>query len=126
MPSSTVGPEPRLLINVVDDLAKNSPDTPWLMFANSSSWEEEGGYRTITWKQLANAINKTAFWLDEKLPPDAAVLQTVAYLGPKDPRYHILIAAATKSKRRVGAFPCYLTHDAKLTLIFWGYIAFHT
>ena len=98
--TQTITQRPRLLVNVVDDRAKEFPDSPWIMYATSSSWEQEGGYHTITWKQFASAVNVTAFWLDENLPQTSDP-QTIGYLGPNDPRYYILIAAATKSKRRV-------------------------
>jgi acyl-CoA synthetase (AMP-forming)/AMP-acid ligase II len=100
MISEVATKQPRLLANVIDAKAESIPDEPWLLYANSSNWEQEGGYQTITWKQFANAINKAAFWLDENLPQTEAV-QTVSYVGPNDPRYYIIIAAATKSKRRV-------------------------
>ncbi|KAH8812304.1 hypothetical protein F5884DRAFT_750614 [Xylogone sp. PMI_703] len=101
MPASIHDPQPRLLVNVIDSHAKNDPDGAFILYANSSSWESEDGYHTITWKQFANAINKAAFWLDEKLPERSGEPQTVAYLGPSDPRYYIIIAAASKSKRRL-------------------------
>lgn len=97
-----MAPQPRLLVNAVDAKAINIPDSSWLLYARSSLWEQEGGYRTITWKQFANAVNRTAFWLDDNLPRTKSDRQTFAYLGPNDARYYILIVAAAKSKRRVG------------------------
>jgi acyl-CoA synthetase (AMP-forming)/AMP-acid ligase II len=94
--------QPRLLVNAVDVKGKSDPDSPWLLYAKSSLWEQEGGYRTITWKQFANAVNRTAFWLDDNLPRTKSGRQTIAYLGPNDARYYILIVAAAKSERRVG------------------------
>ena len=94
-------PLPRLLVNVVDAKARLVPDSPWLLYAKSSSWEQEEGYCTITWKQFANAVNRVAFWLDENLPRTQNGPQTFAYLGPSDARYYILIVAAAKTKRRV-------------------------
>ena len=94
--------QPRLLVDAVDAKAKSVPDSPWLLYAKSSLWEQEGGYRTITWKQFANAVNRTAFWLDDNFPQTKAGRQTIAYLGPNDARYYILIVAAAKSERRVG------------------------
>jgi len=96
---------PRLLANVIDAKAKSMPDSPWLLYAPSSLWEQEGGYRTITWKQFSNAINKAAFWLDENISRVAPGRDTIAYLGPNDARYYILMVAVAKSKRTVG-IPC--------------------
>jgi hypothetical protein len=104
-----MAPQPRLLVNAVDEKAESVPDSPWILYANSSSWEQEGGYQTITWRQFGNAINKAARWLDSNLPRTNPAPQTIAYLGPNDPRYYILIVAAAKSKQRVNidstAFP---------------------
>jgi acyl-CoA synthetase (AMP-forming)/AMP-acid ligase II len=99
--SKTVTPQPRLLVNTIDAKAATNPDSPWLLYAKSPSSEPEGGYQTITWKQFAHAVNKTAFWLDSNLPRTEQSSQTFAYLGPNDARYYILLAAAAKSKRRV-------------------------
>ncbi|KAF4632187.1 hypothetical protein G7Y89_g5944 [Cudoniella acicularis] len=86
--------QPRLLVNVVDAKAKSDPQSSWLLYA-----EKNGGYQTITWKQLADAVNKTARWLDDNLPQEGPG-QTIAYSGPNDARYYILVVAAAKSKRR--------------------------
>jgi hypothetical protein len=40
--------QPRLLVNAVDIKGKSVPDSPGLLYAKSSLWEQEGGYRTIT------------------------------------------------------------------------------
>lgn len=93
--------QPRLVANVIETKAKTIPNAPWLMYANSSAWEQEGGYKTITWKQCANAINKMAHFLDENIPIQNPGRQTIAYQGPNDPRYYIIMAAAAKSKRTV-------------------------
>jgi acyl-CoA synthetase (AMP-forming)/AMP-acid ligase II len=96
-----ITPQPRLLVNAVDEKAGSAPDSPWILYAKSSAWEQEGGYETITWRQFGKAINKAARWLDSNLPQTTPGPQTLAYLGPNDPRYYILIVAAAKSKRRV-------------------------
>ncbi|KAJ5620269.1 NRPS-like enzyme [Penicillium lagena] len=90
---------PRLLANVIDAKAKSMASDPWLLYAPSSLWEQEGGFRTITWNQFANAINKAAFWLDENIPRESPGRETIAYLGPNDARYYILMVAVAKSKR---------------------------
>lgn len=93
--------QPRLLINAIDSQVKSNPNGQYLLYAKSSSWEQEGGYRSITWKQFGDAINKAAFWLDQHLPQTKSDPQTIAYVGPNDPGYYIIVAAAVKSKRRV-------------------------
>lgn len=93
--------KPRLVANAIETKAKTIPDAPWLLYAKSSSWEQEGGYKTITWKQCANAINKMAHFLDENIPRQSKGRQTITYQGPNDARYYIMMVAAAKSKRTV-------------------------
>jgi hypothetical protein len=107
--NNIIAPQPRLLVNAVFETAESAPDRPWILYAKSSSWEQEGGYQNITWRQFGNAINKAARWLDSNLPRTGAGPQTLAYLGPNDPRYYILIVAAAKSKRRVNIDIPFLT-----------------
>ena len=108
----TLAPQPRLLVNAIDEKAKSISNSPWLLYANSSAWEHEGGYRTITWEKFSHAINRTALWLDENIPRTAPGRQTIAYLGPNDARYYILIVAAAKSVWSVHCLPvCFFLCD---------------
>lgn len=95
--------QPRLVANVIETKAKKIPDAPWLLYANSSAWEQEDGYKAITWKKCASAINKMAHFLDKYIPTESLGRQTIAYQGPNDARYYILMVAAAKSKRTVRA-----------------------
>jgi len=91
-------PESKLLASVIDEKAKRTPETTFLRYAGPD-WET-AGYRSITWKQLAGAVNKAAYLLDE-LPGQTGRSQTVAYLGPNDARYFFLLVGAIKTGRRV-------------------------
>jgi acyl-CoA synthetase (AMP-forming)/AMP-acid ligase II len=66
----------------------------------SPNWEKDG-YRSLTWVQWNDAINKVAFWLDEQL--GAGKNKSVAYLGPSDLRYSVIIPALIKTGRKAGA-----------------------
>lgn len=92
---------PRLLANVIDNKAKAVPNSPYLLYTQSTAQSREGLYQVITWKQFASAINKAAQWLDETIPRTGLGRQTIAYSGPNDARYYILIVAAAKSRRTV-------------------------
>ncbi|KAJ5995378.1 NRPS-like enzyme [Penicillium waksmanii] len=109
--------KPRLLANVIETKAKTIPDAPWLLYAKSSSWEHEGGYKTITWKQCANAINKMAHFLDENIPRQSKARQTITYQGPNDARYYIMMVAAAKSKRTVFIPDGRITPDGMLKIL---------
>lgn len=91
----------RLLVHVIEEKARQIPNHTYLRFA-PADWEKTG-YETITWSQYADAIDKVAFWLDQQLGK-AKDLDTVAYLGPNDPRYGILVPACIKTGRKVGSY----------------------
>jgi acyl-coenzyme A synthetase/AMP-(fatty) acid ligase len=81
--------------NIVDQLAKAKPDGAYALYPKSPVTYEEG-YRTITYKDFANAINGLAWWLKETLGP-ATDDNVVAYLGPNDIRYNALMLGANKA-----------------------------
>lgn len=66
------------------------------------NWETEG-YETISWIRCANAIDKMACWLDEQVGK-VTQADTIAYYGPNDSRYAIMMPAAIKTSRKV----CYV------------------
>lgn len=84
-----------LLPNVVDHLAKVSPSAPYALYPNSPTTYDDG-YRTVTYKDFANAINGFAWWLKETLGP-ARNFDILAYFGPNDVRYTALCLGAVKA-----------------------------
>lgn len=90
----------RLLIRLIDETAERTPEAILIRYAGPD-WET-AGYKTITWKQLAGAVNKAAYWLDERL--GVGRTYTIAYLGPNDARYYFLLGGAIKTRRRVSCF----------------------
>lgn len=89
---------PKLLIHAIEEKAEWEPNHTFMRYPKPD-WETRG-YDTMSWTQYANAINKLAYWLDENLGP-ATEIHTIAYLGPSDPRYAIIIPAAIKTGRTV-------------------------
>ncbi|KAM3549904.1 hypothetical protein ARSEF4850_008612 [Beauveria asiatica] len=86
----------RLYVNVVDETAKADPDRTWIYAPRSS--DPQDGWKAITWQQHANAVNRTANWLVEKLgKPEPKSFPSLAYVGPNDARYLILFAAGVKA-----------------------------
>lgn len=86
----------RLYVNVVDETAKANPDGTWIYAPRSS--DPKDGWKPITWRQHANAVNRTASWLVEKLgKPEHKAFPAIAYVGPNDVRYLILFAACAKA-----------------------------
>lgn len=88
-----------LFVNKIDENAKWKPNHTLVRFASGPNWETEG-YRSLTWQQYADGINKTAYWLDETFGKSVDN-DTVAYSGPSDVRYAFLFAASVKTGRKV-------------------------
>jgi acyl-CoA synthetase (AMP-forming)/AMP-acid ligase II len=86
-----------LLVTAIEEKARRLANHTVFRYP-TVQWETDG-YRNLTWSQWSNAINKVAFWLDEHL--NNADSKTVAYLGPDDIRYAILMPAMIKTGRRV-------------------------
>ncbi|RYN36009.1 hypothetical protein AA0115_g1432 [Alternaria tenuissima] len=91
-------PSDQLIVHAIEEKARWIPSNMFMRYA-LEDWEQDG-YKTITWKQYANAIDKMAFWFDEQLGK-AVDRETVAYFGPNDPRYAILVPAIAKSRRKL-------------------------
>ncbi|TDZ67346.1 Non-canonical non-ribosomal peptide synthetase FUB8 [Colletotrichum trifolii] len=89
---------PELFVRKIDDNAKWQPDNVLVRFADGPNWETDG-YRSLTWRQYADGVNRTAYWLDETFGK-AESNDTVAYSGPSDVRYAILFAASVKTGRK--------------------------
>ncbi|GLA90361.1 putative NRPS-like protein biosynthetic cluster [Aspergillus tubingensis] len=93
-PSSGYDPRSELLPNIFDYYAQVKPDAIYAEYpVNPMTYEE--GYRPITYKALANAINGVAGWLTKTLGPGTG--ETLAYLGPNDLRYPALVLGAVKA-----------------------------
>jgi hypothetical protein len=89
----------KLLINAIEQKARWTPHNTVIRYPGAD-WET-AGYRRIDTFQYAKAIDTVAHWLDSQLG-SAANTNTVAYFGPSDPRYAIIIPAVIKAGRRVG------------------------
>ncbi|KAH9885677.1 putative NRPS-like enzyme [Xylariomycetidae sp. FL2044] len=84
-----------LLPHIVDRLARERADAPY------ASWpvlptSYDGGYRTVTYAQLANVVNGLAWSLVRQLGPGGGS-EVLTYVGPNDVRYMALVLAANKA-----------------------------
>ena len=98
--SSEVSHGVRLIPTVIDYYANKEPYRIWASTPQSEVLAD--GFRDITYKQFANAINRAAWWLESTLGKCANNFPTFAYAGPKDLGYPILAVAAAKVGRQVG------------------------
>ncbi|KAK4164744.1 putative dehydrogenase [Cladorrhinum sp. PSN259] len=86
----------RLIPHIIDERAIISPDREWVTIPKSS--EPKDGWRKVTYKQAANAINRVAHKLVETTgKPEPGSFPTVAFIGPNDVRYIIFVMGAVKA-----------------------------
>ncbi|KAJ5155836.1 NRPS-like enzyme [Penicillium capsulatum] len=87
-------PNHRLLPAILDEAARTSPEEEWARFP-ASEITYEAGFRVVTNRDAANAVNRVAWMLEEKLGRSSN-FETIAYIGPTDIRYYIVVLAAIK------------------------------
>ncbi|KAI6914630.1 acetyl-CoA synthetase-like protein [Hortaea werneckii] len=73
----------RTIPATIDEIAKATPDQKWATYAESRERFERGQLRTVTFGELANAIDRLAWHLDEALSTRTDK-ETVGYIGPND------------------------------------------
>lgn len=100
MVSTTTAKSPkygnRLFVDIVDQRAQNEPDRVWVYIPVSSN--PAGGWKEITYKQAANAVNRVAHKLVHLTgKPNPGEFPTVAYIGPNDVRYLVFTLGAVKA-----------------------------
>ena len=99
-----------LIPHLVDKRAALTPGSTYSEYPVSTLSYDQG-YRKITYRDFANAINGVARWLVETLGP-AKDFETLAYIGPNDIRYPALILGAVKAGYKV----CFITiYEPKLS-----------
>jgi acyl-coenzyme A synthetase/AMP-(fatty) acid ligase len=86
----------RLLPHIVDVRAKAGYSQAFAMYPKSVNAAE--GFRSISYVEIANAVNRVSWWLDAELGEKE---DTFVYFGPNDLRYIILVLATIKTGRKV-------------------------
>jgi acyl-coenzyme A synthetase/AMP-(fatty) acid ligase len=84
-----------ILVNIVDFTARKAPRVLYAEFPILPT-SYEPGFRKITYGDLANAVNGVAWWL-EKLLGKGRNFETLAYVGPNDMRYNVMVLGAVKA-----------------------------
>lgn len=91
LPSTDYGR--RLLPTLIDERASSEPSKPFAAIPKSSDVRD--GFIDIGYHELARAINRCSWWLENKLGKGRS-FETVGYLGILDLRYTILMFACVK------------------------------
>jgi len=86
-------PGKRLLAQTVDDLAASDPGRVWATIPLGQ--EISDGFRDVTFRELKNAVDSVAWWLEGKIGRSDR-FEVLAYLGMSDVRYAIFFFAAVK------------------------------
>lgn len=89
----------QLLNHLVDGLARARPESVWAKVPRNE-FDYAAGYRKITYRMMANAINGIAAWITEVLGP-SSTFETLAYFGSWDPRYIFILLGAVKAGYKV-------------------------
>ena len=88
----------RLLPSLVDEIAAECPDRPFASIPNTI--KPEDGFQNINFGALARAINRCSWWI-EALVGKGNGFPTIAYMGPQDVLYLILVLACIKTGYKV-------------------------
>lgn len=102
-PPSTLSRNKQLLNNIVDGMAKYRPSAIYAEIPRSFD-SYHHGYRKVTYGALANAVNGVAWSLKERLG-ESRDHQTLAYIGPNDLGYVVMILGAVKAGYKVSVLP---------------------
>ncbi|TDZ38354.1 Non-canonical non-ribosomal peptide synthetase FUB8 [Colletotrichum spinosum] len=105
----------RLIPQVLDDIAKTDPHAEVLSVPRSS--DARDGWRKITYKQLANAVNRIAHRIVEKRGrPEPGSFPTLTYIGPNDARYMIIMIACIKAGYKALLISPRNSHEGQMNL----------
>ncbi len=94
----------KLVPDEIDEIAATEPESIYGKYpADTSNYN--AGFRSITFRQLANAINGVSRWLESEIGRgDAERTPTIAYIGPSDFRYVFTFVGAIKAGYKVRSF----------------------
>ena len=86
--------EKLLLVALIDRIAREHPNKCHAMYPKSTNVKD--GFRNLTYGQLAQAIDYTAWFLKKEI---GTVIdgEVVGYIGPPDLRYLFFVFAAHKT-----------------------------
>lgn len=103
-----------VLVTAIEEKVRWTPNETHIRYP-APDWEVDG-YRTLTWGQFGDSVNKVAHWLDEKLGK-ANGNDAVSYFGPNDLRYAVLWPAVIKTGRKLMVTDGRVTGEGLNTLL---------
>ncbi|KAL5398579.1 hypothetical protein PMIN04_002250 [Paraphaeosphaeria minitans] len=88
----------RLMPVMVDEIAAETPDR--VCFSIPRTIDLKAGFHDITFQTFANAINKTATFIEREIGR-SSMFETVMYMGLQDVRHFIVLFALMKTGHKV-------------------------
>ncbi|WKT39965.1 AMP-dependent synthetase/ligase [Fusarium oxysporum f. sp. vasinfectum] len=86
----------RVLIDLIHEIATNDPDRAFTYTPSSS--DPQDGWKLVTHLQLANAVDHLAHDISKTVSKTSDdEVPTVAYIGPSDFRYTVILLACVKA-----------------------------
>ena len=99
LPSAKFSHAEQLLPNVLQNRANKTPNAIFAKYPRSPTTYTEG-FREVKYFEFVNAINRVAWLLEENFG-SAQDFPAIAYYGPSDLRYSIVVVAAVKAGFKV-------------------------
>jgi acyl-coenzyme A synthetase/AMP-(fatty) acid ligase len=106
----------RLLPTLIDEIAVSTPTRVYASIPKDDT-DLSQGFKSITYADLARAVDSLSWWLDETLGKADGTFPTFAYFGPRDLGYCIVVVAAAKVGRKVLLASHLASPDAHLFLL---------
>ena len=85
----------RCMNAVIDEIAFETPDKPFLSLARSS--DPAKGFDDISYGAFARAVDRCAYWIEEVLGRSTSFQPLLALLWPHDIRHALLVLACVKT-----------------------------
>lgn len=84
----------RVIPKLIDEIACFDPGRTFISVPKSTNLEN--GYEDISYARFAKAVNRCSWWIEDRLGSESR-FQTLAYQGPLDVRYLMVLVAASKT-----------------------------
>lgn len=94
----------RLVPVLIDDIARKDPTRHFASMPNSP--DPRDGFHDVTYRCLALAIDRCAWWIEKRLGSPRRQFEKLAYLGMSDIRHAIFLIACIKTGYTVNNSAC--------------------
>ena len=89
----------RLLPTLVEEIAQSDPNR--VLYSVAKARDPADGFRDITAKEFSRAVDRCSWYIEHNLGKPLKNFPTLAYMGPQDVVYAILVLASVKTGYKV-------------------------